>query len=158
MIYDRVDNVERYGDEGDAIYRAVQFVVDFDVSLGDGKYEIEGDDIFAIVQSVATGEAKDKLFEAHQKYIDVQMVLEGCERHDVALLDSEDIEIVQQYDSQKDVMFFKEPEHFSTIIMKPGVFVVYGPADGHRPGCRVGDGVDIRKVCVKIKEDSVRMK
>jgi biofilm protein TabA len=151
MIYDSVENIEAYCEEGDAIYRAVQFVRDFDATQGDGKYEIEGDDIFAIIQSVRTSAAEEKVFEAHQDYVDVQMVLEGCERHDVVLLGSEDIEVVAEYDSEKDVMFFNGPEHFSSIIMKPGMFVVYGPGDGHRPCCSIGEPSDIRKVCVKIR-------
>jgi len=154
MIYDSTENVECYCDETDAIYRAVQFVRDFDLSLPDGKYEIEGGNIFAMVQSVTTESAEGKLFEAHQDYIDVQAVLQGCERQDVVPLASEDIKIMQEYDSRKDLMLFEVPEHFSTIIMKPGMFAVYGPDDGHRPCCSVGDPQDIRKVCVKIKIDT----
>jgi len=70
----------------------------------------------------------------------------------VTIYDSvENIEVAQEYDSEKDVMFFKAGGDFSTVIMKPGMFVVYGPDDGHRPGCSVDKAADIRKVCVKIK-------
>ena len=151
MIYDSVESIYDYCDEDDAILRAVQYVCDFDLSQPDGKYEIQGDDIFAIVQSATTEPAEDRLFEAHQEYIDVQMVLEGRERQDVVLLDNEDIEIVQEYDSEKDLMFFKTPENYSSIIMKPGMFVVYSPTDGHRPCCSIGKHQNIRKVCVKIR-------
>ena len=151
MIYDKAGNIDNYCDKGDAIYQAVRFVLDFDLTQPDGKYEIQGSDVFAIVQNVTTKPAKEKLFEAHRDYIDVQMVLEGCERQDVALFDSNDIEVTQEYDSQKDVMLFNEPKYFSTIIMTPGMFVVYGPDDGHRPCCSIGKPEDIRKVCVKVK-------
>lgn len=151
MIYDSIENIGSYGDQADAISKAVRFVRDFDRALPDGKYEIDGGDIFALVQSVRTGTAKEKLFEAHRIYIDVQMVLEGWERQDVILLDSEDIAVSQEYEREKDLMLFEEPQHYSTIIMKPGMFVVYGPGDGHRPGCSMGEPQDIRKVCVKIK-------
>jgi YhcH/YjgK/YiaL family protein len=151
MIYDSVENIENYSEHDNAIYRAVQFVRDFDLSQPDGKYEIDGDNIFAILQSVRTGEANEKVFEAHRDYMDVQMVLQGEERQDVALLDSENKVVVQEYDREKDMMLFKVRGHFATIIMKPGMFIVYGPNDGHRPGCSVGEAQDIRKVCVKIK-------
>ena len=153
MIYDNVENIEVYCEQDDPIYKAVQYVLDLDLKLDDGKYEIEGDEIFALLQSVTTGPAQEKVFEAHQKFLDVQMVLDGCERQDVILLGDADIEVTQEYDSEKDVMFFKADEDFSTVIMKPGMFVVYGPDDGHRPGCSVGESEDIRKVCVKIKID-----
>ncbi|MCK4888061.1 MAG: YhcH/YjgK/YiaL family protein [Planctomycetes bacterium] len=154
MIYDSVENVDTYCDEDDAITIAVEFVDNFDISQPDGKYEIDGDEVFAIVQTVTTADANEKSFEAHENYVDVQMVLEGAERHDVALLDIEDLEIEQDYDSEKDVIFFKAPEHFSTIITKPGIFVVYGPDDAHRPCCCIDKSETIRKVCVKIKIDS----
>ena len=155
MIYDSVDNIATYCDEDDAISIAVDFIEDFDLSQPDGRYEIHGDEVFALVQTVTTADASEKSFESHENYVDVQMVLEGVERHDLVLLDIEDLEIEQDYDSEKDVMLFKAPKHFSTIIMKPGMFVVYGPDDAHRPCCCVGKPGKIRKVCVKIKIEGV---
>ena len=154
MIYDSVDNIATYCDEDDAISIAVDFIEGFDVSQPDGRYEIHGDEVFALVQTLTTVDASEKKFEAHDNYVDVQMVLDGVERHDVALLDIEDMEVEQDYNAEKDIIFFKAPEHFSTIIMKPGMFVVYGPDDSHRPGCCIGKPATIRKVCVKIKIES----
>ena len=151
MIYDSVENIATYCDEDDAIAIAVDFVDNFDLSQPDGRYEIHGDEVFALVQTLTTADASEKRFEAHDNYVDVQMVLEGVERHDVVLFDVEDLEIEQEYDCEKDVMFFKTPEHFSTLIMKPDMFVVYGPDDVHRPCCCIDKPETIRKVCVKIK-------
>jgi len=47
MIYDSVENVDTYCDEDDAITIAVDFVNNFDISQPDGKYEIDGDEVFA---------------------------------------------------------------------------------------------------------------
>ncbi|MBI9018919.1 MAG: YhcH/YjgK/YiaL family protein [Phycisphaerae bacterium] len=151
MIFDSVENIETYCDEIDPIYKAIQFVLNFDKTQPDGKYEIEGDDIFANVMTVTTTDASEKDFEAHQDHLDVQMLIEGCERHDIVLLDSEEMELTQEYDPDKDVLFVAEPDHFSTLIMKPGMFAVYGPIDGHRPCGSVEGEMKIRKVCVKIK-------
>jgi biofilm protein TabA len=150
MIYDSAENIRNYCSEGDAIFRAVSFVQGFDRERPDGKYEI-GTGIFAIVQSVQTRQAKERLFEAHRDYIDVQMVLEGCERQDAALLDNEKFKVSQEYDKEKDIIFFDEPANYSTIIVSGGQFVVYYPTDTHRPCCSVGRPANIRKVCVKIK-------
>ena len=151
MIYDSVGNIDTYCDPDDAISIAVDFVNNFDTSQPDGRYEVRGDKIFALVQTVATADASEKKFEAHDNHVDVQMVLEGQERHDVVLLDIENLEIEKDYSVEDDVMFFETPEQFSSIIMKPGMFVVYGPDDGHRPGCSIDSSQTIRKVCVKIK-------
>ncbi|HPS54263.1 MAG TPA: YhcH/YjgK/YiaL family protein [Sedimentisphaerales bacterium] len=151
MIYDSVENIGTYCDEDDAIAIAVNFVDNFDISQPDGRYEIHGDEVYAMVQTVKTTNANEKFFEAHNNYVDVQMVLEGEERQDVVLLDIDELEIEKDYDSEKDIMFFKAPEHFSTLIMKPDMFVVYGPDDAHRPCCCVNKPGTVRKVCVKIK-------
>ncbi len=152
MIYDSVENLATYCDIEDPIYKAVRFVVEFDPSQDDGTYPIDGEDIFAIVQSVNTKDAKENPFESHEKYLDVQMVLAGEERHDIALMDTTQMDTTSEYDQEKDVTFYNAPEGFATVIMKPGAFVVYGPSDIHRPGCSIGETSKIaRKVCVKIK-------
>jgi YhcH/YjgK/YiaL family protein len=148
MIYDIAANIIN---QTEAVQKAVGFVQGFDRSLPDGRYTIDGDNIFGIVQTVTTQHAGERSFEAHKLYTDVQMVLDGCERQDAALLGLEDMPVVQEYDKDKDIIFFGEPSHFSTIIMKPGIFVVYRPDDAHRPCCCVGAPSLIRKVCVKIR-------
>ncbi len=158
VIYDSCDNVQKYSPPGDSIWRAVRFVLTFDKSLPDGRYEIDGDNVFAIVQTATTRPAAEKLFEAHRAYIDVQMVLDGSERHDVALRGAQDLRTVGEYDSDKDIIFFSQPPQFSTIIMNPGMFAVYGPEDAHRPCCAVGGHTVIRKVCVKIKHTRASLK
>ena len=150
MILDIAENIENYFDPGDDVYNAVEFVTNFDLTQPDGTYPIDGEDVFAIVQSVTTEGASDREFEAHRKFIDVQMVLEGIERQDVANV-NDNIRITKDYDEDKDAMFFEEPELFSTMIMQPGMFVIYTPTDGHRPCCSIGSPKNIRKVCVKIK-------
>ena len=119
-------------------------------SVTDGVIEIDGEDVFAIVQTVTTEDASERQFECHQKFIDVQMVLQGLERQDVTTVD-DNVKITEHYNEESDAMLFKEPELFSTLIMKPGMFVVYTPSDGHRPCCSIDSPCEIRKVCVKIK-------
>ena len=151
MIFDTLTNIDNYCKEGDEIYKAVMFIVDFDHSLPDGKYPIDDDDIYALVQSLETAPAGIRLFERHQHHIDVQAVLHGCERHDVALIANETIAVDPDNGGAGDALFFEAPENYSTINMKPGMFVVYATTDGHRPGSAIGKPQDIRKVCVKIR-------
>ncbi len=151
MIYDSIGNIENYSDQADAIYKAVKFVCGFDPSGEDGTHPIEGEDIFAIVQTVKTASANGRLFEGHRDFIDVQMVLEGSERQDVILLDSTELEGAEEYDREKDAIFYRAGRDFCSITMRPGMFVVYGPEDLHRPCICLGRPEKIRKVCVKIR-------
>jgi hypothetical protein len=45
-----------------------------------GSYELEGKDLYAIVQEYLTKDEKDSRFEAHPKYADIQYVISGNER------------------------------------------------------------------------------
>ena len=49
------------------------------VTIESGKYQIDNDDIFAIVQEYDTKEEKDCVLEGHHKYIDIQYVIQGVE-------------------------------------------------------------------------------
>ncbi len=151
MIYDSVENLDSYCDPEDNIYMAVQFVLDFDLDQPDGKYEFEGGQMHAIFQTIDTADAKEKDFECHEKYLDVQMVLEGAERHDVVLMDREDLIETQEYDEETDLAFFDTRCDVSSLVLKPGMFVVYGPTDGHKPGISIGQSEKVRKVVVKIQ-------
>ena len=51
----------------------------FDVKTEDGKYELHGQDLVAIVQRYQTAPSADKLWEAHQVYGDIQVVYQGLE-------------------------------------------------------------------------------
>ncbi len=151
MIYDNMHYIENYCDKGDEIYQAVKFVANFDQSLPDGKYPIDGEAVYAIVQSLTTSSDEERLFECHQHHIDVHMVLQGSERHDMASIANVTISVDPSKVNDDDAMFFDPPEDYSSIIMKPGLFVIYMDTDGHRPGTAIGEPEDIRKVCVKIQ-------
>ena len=114
MIFDVADNIENYFESGDDVFNAIEFVSNFDMTKPDGTYPIDGEDVFAIVQTVTTENASERQFESHQKFIDVQMVLQGLERQDVTTVDS-DITITEHYDESTDAMSFETSGLFSTL-------------------------------------------
>lgn len=52
------------------------------ITLENGSYPIEDDNVYMNVMSVATQPAENKKFELHQRYIDIQILLQGEERID----------------------------------------------------------------------------
>ncbi|MCK4649073.1 YhcH/YjgK/YiaL family protein [bacterium] len=148
MIYDTFENIGLYYHEGDALYKAIIYARDFDISRPDGEYEVEGRDIFARVLTYETSPAEERQFEAHQKYIDVQVILAGRERMDIVL--GQELEPQGGYDEAEDVIILKAPETFSSIAMAPGMFVVFFPHDIHRPGCDLNGTSENRKICMKV--------
>jgi biofilm protein TabA len=153
MIYDRLENVENYFDKNSTLYKAVCFARDEACKLNTGVHKLDGDALKANIDEYETGPVADRRFEAHQKYIDVQVMLDGQERQDVSV--APDLVPSTPYAPETDVAFFQTPESFATIHLSPGSFVVYFPQDAHRPGCAIGDTpAPVRKVCMKIKTES----
>ncbi|MCK4982844.1 MAG: YhcH/YjgK/YiaL family protein [Victivallaceae bacterium] len=149
MICDTFKNIGLYFKEGDALHTAVTYARDFDFSIPDGEYEVQGRDIFAKVMTCQTFPAPERKFEAHKKYIDVQVILEGKERMDVSI--DQELEVTDEYDKDSDFIMFKSDDGYSSLMMKPGKFVIFFPDDIHRPNCNVNGTNTVRKICMKVK-------
>ena len=148
MIYDSLENCEQYYDL-DKLKIGFEFLKNTDLnSLKDGSYEIEGDIVFANVQSLKTKPKSDKKWEVHRKYIDIQYVIKGFECMGFGLL--KDFKTVKEhYDIQRDVEFL-DGEKYSFVNVKEGDFTVFYPNDVHAPMLAVNEPIDIKKVIVKI--------
>ena len=125
---------------------AFDFVRTTDFSkLEDGKYEIQGDDLFLVLNTINGKSESEAVTEAHRKYIDIQIPLTGNEALGWIPI-KKCIDIKSAYDEQKDLILFEnQPTNF--INVESGDFLVFFPDDGHAPG--IGKGM-IRKVIVKV--------
>lgn len=151
MIYDVFGNMKLYCREGDALYRSIEYARRFDPSSADGIYEIEGRDIYARVLSYETQPATERRFEAHRDYLDVQVVLTGCERIDVTLATEHELDEIAPYNPEKDVVFYGGLEEDISVKMVPGRFAILYPDDVHRPNCDVEGTSHVKKICVKVR-------
>ena len=80
MIVDKTDNLKQYTHLGSKFQKAFTFITDPELMLLDnGKYEIDGDNVYALVSEYKTKNEIDGKFEAHKKYIDIQFVAKGTE-------------------------------------------------------------------------------
>jgi YhcH/YjgK/YiaL family protein len=149
MIYDVIENAEKYFHGKDKFYRAIKYAVEFDLCQPDGEYEVDGRAIFAKVQGYDTSPAEERKFESHERYADVQVLRQGSERQDVSL--DKELEPLTPYDEVKDVIKLKAPKEFSSLVMEPGKFVVFFPQDIHRPNCNLNGKCKVRKICMKVR-------
>ena len=86
MIFDSLKNLEQYKTVHPRIYRGLQLLRDTDfAALTESRYEVEGEDLFFFLQDYETRPVNDTP-EAHRKYADIQFVLSGREKFDVAPL------------------------------------------------------------------------
>jgi len=118
-------------------------------SIAPGKYEIDGDKVYASVAEYVPKELKDTRFEAHRKYIDIQYVVKGVETIGVAPLSKG--MVITSFDAERDIGFFEIPEaDCKYYTVEPGKIFIFFPKDAHRPGIRSNDG-EVRKLVVKIR-------
>ena len=147
MIFDRLSNSSHYLSVTPLIRQGFEWLQQADLaSLEDGVHEIQGRDVYAIV---ARGEGVGQeraMLEAHQKYLDIQYVIEGTDV--IGWLERDFVERVKvPYDSEKDLEFFYDrPE--SWIHVPAGSFAVFMPQDIHAPLATTGYA---HKAVVKVK-------
>lgn len=116
----------------------------------DGKIVIDGDAVFALVQSYETRLPENTVkYEGHRKYIDIQFVVEGKEtiywKHAPALTPT------TSYDPGKDVWFSYAPIIDAIpVTLLPGQLVVLFPTDAHAATYCVGNPVHVHKIVIKV--------
>ena len=105
-----------------------------------GRYEIDGDEVFALVQEYETRASEECRWEAHYTYTDIQYVVEGSEKMGWKALDG----VVKTEDRPEDDVYFfdVEGDHF---VLHAGQFAVFAPQDAHRPGMAVEGPAPIKK-------------
>lgn len=149
MIYDTLKNSDLYFDKADPLHKALSFVSGFDLSQPDGRYDIDGDNIYALVMTYDTKSAEALKFEAHKNYIDIQLLLEGSEFMDISL--HENCQVDTPYSEQDDVMFFRSPQNFTSVLLEPNNFAVLYPHDIHRPCRMLKKKKQVRKMVLKVR-------
>jgi biofilm protein TabA len=120
-------------------------------ALEPGKYEIQGDLMFALVQETATRPASQQRFESHDIYTDIQYLVNGEEKIGVSRL-SPLIRATENRLETHDIAFYDNMENapVSELVLKPGMFAVFFPADLHRPCCCVNAEGNVKKIVIKI--------
>lgn len=138
-----------------ALETAIAWLRETDVSqMAPGRYPIDGDAMFALVQTVQTGPWEDGRPEFHERYIDVQCLLEGEELMGYSAAEPA-LAITQNLLAERDIAFTATPTSESRLVMRPGHFVVFFPGELHRPNCVVSESMQTRKVVVKIARERV---
>jgi YhcH/YjgK/YiaL family protein len=113
--------------------------------IADGKYPVDGDRIFALVQRYTSKPVHEGRWESHRAYIDLQCVFEGIEQIGYAPLETL---AAGSYDADRDLIWLEGQGEF--VTMGTGRFMLLWPEDAHMPGIAAGSPAAVLKVVVKI--------
>ena len=149
MIADNIKNRKSYEGLNDGFAQIFDFI-DKAVkeNLAAGKYELDGSNVYALVQEY-TPEKEPQFFEAHKNYIDLQCVICGKERMEVAELDA--CNVTEAYNEAIDAAFLSAKETKHTLEMGIGDFAVFFPNDAHRPCLVFEKDCKVKKIVGKIR-------
>lgn len=148
MIIDSIENIANYTGLNGRIASALKYLASTNFSkMSEGRYNIDGDDIYALVNVYKTKIPAEGKLEAHRKYADVQFVAEGCEQIGYSTLSGHNI--LRPYDDEKDFILYQGDKSF--IRIKKGMFAIFFPGELHMPGIAAEEESDVKKVVVKVR-------
>ena len=150
MIYDQLENASVYH-FGPAFEKAVRFVQGLKADTPNGKYEIDGDAVYARVMEYDTAEGAPEKYEVHRRYADLQAVITGHETIFARL--AGELPVHTPYNAEKDceVLAPDDKAYAVNLAMFPGYFALLFPQDAHMgKGTTCLGRSSLRKVVVKI--------
>ena len=154
FVHDRIENASRHFAGDGLLERAFDFIRAHDLaSLPTGRYEIVGDDCYALLQDVDLKPVAEGRLELHRDYIDIQAPVSGPETFGLAH-PSPRMLSASRWDG-RDIVFFDAPRE--TVTVRPGEFIVFFPLrDAHAPCLTDGPSRRIRKLVVKVRRGNAQ--
>ena len=143
MIVDRIEEQERYYPLHPDMELAFAFLAEAP-DLEPGRYELE-DGLFATVSEGDTRQMDTVVMEAHKNYIDLQYCISGGERMSWAHIQELNPSTA---DPEHDNYFYTG--NSTSVSIRPGMFYVMFPSDGHKAACHHEFQKHYRTVVVKI--------
>lgn len=132
MIFSSFSQADRYAALHPLFPRAFEFVRATDLlALAPGRYPIVDQQLFVIVENVPGRTREAAKLEAHRRYIDIQLVLDGVDEMGWKPL-ADCVDPVSGYSAEKDICFFHDAPA-SWIATPAGHFCIFFPEDAHAP-------------------------
>lgn len=147
MIVDKLENLEKYASLNPLFMQAITFLKSHNLNgMEKGKTELSGKNLVVNVAQTAPKTKEQAKLETHNEFIDIQIPLSEAEV--MGYTPAENCTLVETpYNAERDITFFKgAAEDYFTI--KPGMFAIFFPQDGHAPGI---SPCGVKKIIVKVK-------
>ena len=118
---------------------------EFLASVGTEKTFIEGDALYAFRNEYSTVPIEETYYEAHRKYLDIQMVISGQERCDIA----DPATLGEPFREKPDFKGY-HGESEQSVVLRPDNFMIVFPGDAHRLKIAVDQPEPINKIVFKV--------
>ena len=151
MIADILKNRHLYAPISPRIKTALEYIATTDFSgMEPGKYELDGSNLYVLVQAYDSIPKEHGKWECHKNYIDIQYISEGAEQ--IGCNNINKMKITTEYNPEKDIAFLSGEGDF--ITFSRGSYGIFFPEDVHMPKIAVNKiPGKVKKVVIKIKVD-----
>ena len=133
-----------------ALKKAIDFLQRPDIyNLVDGRVDIDGEHVFALVQRYETVITDTPRFECHRTFMDIQYIVSGEEI--IGWAPAVRMVVSEAYDPEKDICFGIVPKgEITPVYLQAGQVAVLYPEDGRAPKLAAGSPSAVIKIVVKI--------
>lgn len=154
MILDTLANAGRYRGLSPRLDRGLEALERLAAAPpADGRHDLEGSGLYASLSTYWTGSPESKPFEAHRRYIDIQVALAG--RETLFWAPQAGLAVRTPYSDAEDITLYEDPPGGGlAVALAPGSFAVLFAQDAHKPGCRAelgGRDERVRKLVLKVE-------
>jgi YhcH/YjgK/YiaL family protein len=133
MIYSSVSHLNQYRNIGTHMALAIDYILNTSLeTMPPGRYEVAGDNVFAIINEYQTLPASQCEPETHRRYTDIQLMISGSEKFGFCSLNKH--KPTKDFEPDGDVAFYDAallPLQY--LILKKNDFIIFFPSDIHQP-------------------------
>ena len=147
MVFDSVENISNYLCLHPHFNNVCDFIKENNIpDMDEGRYEVNGQGSFAMVNEYVTKNISESFIECHLKFIDIQILLKGKEK--IGVCNKAEC---KEYDYDPDQDLQKLAGEVSFMEMTPKRFTIFFPPDGHMTQIKYGDFPErVKKVVFKV--------
>lgn len=130
------------------IKRALEILASLDPAHETGRFEVSPE-IYYQIEEYETKERKFGRYESHEKYADIQCMLEGEEM--IYCVPAKELEAEENFLAKRDVIFYKKTEKGTPKLLKKGEPIILYPGDGHMAGICSKERQRVKKAVFKVR-------
>ena len=154
MIYDNLSNLKKYHGMSPCLDRAIAYLSGADLTaLPTGRTDVSDADVFINHFSYTTGpKTAESLFEGHEQYLDLHIILRGNER--IAFAPVTDLHQKERLEDEDTALYAGEARY--TLPLRTGMFVIVAPGEGHLPRLTDKATCLVDKLVCKIRDEAAQ--
>ena len=148
MILAKNDTAQYYKGIHPNLDTALELISDdFLATLGTERVDIIPGKVWCTAFGYDTIPDEESFFEAHEKFLDIHIMLSGSERVEIA--SPKNLEVFRS-EAENDFWGYRGKGDYS-LILSPGSFLVVFPDDAHKIKMQIGKSERVCKAVFKVK-------